>query len=107
MVNSTLESLGIADFDVTKDFDLNSIDEAMQKVSEARSNLGAKTNALSHTINNNGYAAYNLTAANSRIRDTDYGEEIIKKNTKDALQQYRIFALKAKTNQKAGFLNLF
>jgi len=107
MVNSTLESLGIADFDVTKDFDLESIDKAIKRVSEARSDFGAKTNALSHTINNNEYTAYNLTAANSRIRDTDYGEEIIKKNKKDALQQYRIFAIKAKENQKAGILKLF
>ena len=107
LVNSTLESLGIADFDVTKDFNLEDIEKAMEKVSEARSNLGAKSNTLGHTINYNDYASYNLTAANSRIKDTDYGEEIIKKNRDEALQQYRIFGIKAQAEQNAGFLKLF
>lgn len=107
LVNSTLESLGIADFDVTKDFDLTVIDNAIEKVSEARSTLGAQSNALGHTINYNDYASYNLTAANSQIRDTDYGTEIIKKNRDEALQQYRIFGIKAQNEQKAGILSLF
>jgi len=105
--NSTLESLGIADFDVTKDFNLKAINDAIQKISEARSNLGSKSNALSHTISYNDNAHYNLTAANSRIKDTDYTEEITKKNRDDALQQYRIFGIKAKSEQNAGILKLF
>ena len=107
LVNSTLESLGIADFDVTKDFDLKDIENAMEKVSEARSSLGAQSNSLGHTINYNDYASYNLTAANSQIKDTDYGEEIIKKNRDEALQQYRIFGMKKQMEQNAGFLKLF
>lgn len=107
LVNSTLESLGIADFDVTKDFDLKTIDDAIEKVSAARSSFGAQSNSLIHTINNNDYTHYNLTAANSRIRDTDYGDEIIKKNRDEALQQYRIFGIKAQEQQNAGILKLF
>ena len=107
LVNSTLESLGIADFDVTKDFNLKDIENAMEKVSEARSKLGAQSNSLSHTIQNNDYASYNLTAANSRMKDTDYGEELIKKNRDEALQQYRIFGMKKQMEQNAGFLKLF
>lgn len=107
LVNSTLESLGIADFDVTKDFDLKAIDDAIEKVSSARSTLGAQSNSLAHTINYNDYASYNLTAANSRIKDTDYGEELIKKNRDEALQQYRIFGIKAQNEQNAGILRLF
>ena len=107
LVNSTLESLGIADFDVTKDFDLKDIENAMEKISSARSSLGAHSNSLQHTINYNDYANYNLTAANSQIKDTDYAEEIIKKNRDEALQQYRIFGIKAQNEQNAGFLKLF
>ena len=107
LVNSTLESLGIEDFNVTGQFNLEDIDKAIDKVSESRSKLGAQSNALEHTIRYNDYASYNLTAANSRIKDTDYGEEIIKKNRDEALQQYQIFAIKAKNNEKAGFLKLF
>ena len=50
LANSTLESLGIADFDVTGEFDLEAIDKAIEMVSEARSKYGAKSNALEHTI---------------------------------------------------------
>lgn len=106
LVNSTLESLGIADFDVTKDFNLDDIDNAINMISDARSTLGSQTNALEYTINYNDYASYNLTAANSRIDDTDYGKELIKKNRDEALQQYRIFSIKAKANQNAGILKL-
>lgn len=105
--NATLEALGIADFDVTGDFDLNAIDEAMSRISEARGRLGATSNRLDHTINNNYYASYNLTASESRIRDTDYGDEIIKKNSDEALQKYRIFAMKAKKKDDEGILKLF
>ena len=107
MANSTLESLGIADFDVTGDFNLDDIKNAMEMVSEARSRFGAQTNALEHTINYNNYANHNTVAANSRIEDTDYAEEIIKKNREEVLQQYRIFGIKAQANSDAGILRLF
>ncbi|MGG6437969.1 flagellin [Saccharococcus caldoxylosilyticus] len=48
------------------------LDNAIQKVSAQRSQLGAYQNRLEHTINNLGTAAENLTAAESRIRDVDY-----------------------------------
>ncbi|MBQ9140924.1 MAG: flagellin [Lachnospiraceae bacterium] len=106
MVNSTLESLGIADYDVTKDFDLDAIDKAIDTISGARSRIGAQTNALTHTMNYNDYSSLNLASANSRIKDTDYGEEVIKKNRDEALEQYRLFGIKAKMNDDAGILKL-
>lgn len=107
LANSTLESLGIADFDVTGSFNLEDIENAMEKISSARSSLGAQSNALSYTINNNDYTNYNITAANSRLRDTDYGEELIKKNKEEALEKYRMFGIKARAEAKAGILKLF
>ena len=106
MDNSTLESLGIADFNVNGKFSLEDIDSAIQAVSKARSRLGAKTNALGHTINYNETAGLNLVAANSRIRDTDYGTAVTNKNRDDILSQYRIFAMKAQMNNHAGVLKL-
>lgn len=53
---------------------LDLVQEAINKVSENRSNLGAVQNRLEHTINNLGTSAENLTAAESRIRDVDYAE---------------------------------
>ncbi len=106
MENSTLESLGIADFSVMGKFSLDDIDNAIQTVSKARSRMGAKTNALEHTMSYNENAALNLTAANSRIRDTDYGEALINRNKEDILSQYRTFAMKAQMNNHAGILKL-
>lgn len=105
--NSTLESLGIADFDVTKDFDLKAIDKAMDRISSARSRMGAQSNRLDHTIAYNNYANLNTIAANSRIKDTDYAKEMINKNKEDLVSQYRLFAMKQKMESDAGFLRLF
>jgi len=106
MDSSTLESLGIADFNVTGKFSLDDIDSAIQAVNEARSRMGAKTNVLNHTINYNENAGLNLMAANSRIRDTDYGTAVTNRNRDNILSQYRIFAMKAQMNNHAGVLKL-
>lgn len=105
--NSTLESLGIADFDVTKDYDLEAIDKAMERISSARSRMGAQSNRLDHTIAYNDYANFNTVSSYSRIRDTDYAEEMVKKNRDDVVQQYRFFAMRQKMESDAGFLRLF
>ena len=47
------------------------LDEAQNRVNDSRSNLGALQNRLISTVNNLGVAEENLSAANSRIRDTD------------------------------------
>ncbi len=53
------------------------IDNAMDKVSSQRAKLGAYQNRLEHTINNLTVAGENLTAAESRIRDTDMAKEMM------------------------------
>lgn len=77
--NSTLGSLGIAaEAIVSKpgaQLSLGVIDEAIVKVNAMRANFGALQNRLTATINNINVAHENLSAANSRIRDTDVAEE--------------------------------
>ncbi|MCL2539090.1 MAG: flagellin [Oscillospiraceae bacterium] len=53
------------------------IKDAINTVSEQRAKLGALQNRLEHTINNLGVATENITAAESRIRDTDMAEEMM------------------------------
>ena len=53
------------------------IDNAIDKVSTQRAKLGAYQNRLEHTINNLTVAGENLTAAESRIRDTDMAKEMM------------------------------
>lgn len=77
-VNATLESLGIADFDVTGDFDLKALDDAMSKISSGRASLGAQTNAFDASINYNNTVSYNTTASQSAMGDTEYGDYVSK-----------------------------
>ncbi len=72
---ATPESLGLADLDYsTKEgaqAALEKLDAGQNAVNGIRSSLGALQNRLVSTINNQGVQEENMTAANSRIRDTD------------------------------------
>ena len=83
--NSSLDGLGIAELSVTSkeasQASLAKIDAAIQTVSGQRAELGAVQNRLTSTINNLQSSSENLSAANSRIRDTDFAAESAR-NTK-------------------------
>lgn len=66
---------------------LETLDKAIAKVSEQRSNLGAVQNRLEHTINNLGATSENLTAAESRIRDVDMAKEMMEFTKNNILTQ--------------------
>jgi len=76
-VNS--EALGTAALDLTTDPDaaITTIDKALQSVSDERASLGAYQNRFDHTINNLNVAVENLSASESRIRDTDMAQEMV------------------------------
>ena len=77
--NSSLEALGLTAEGVdVKEAAQNSIavvDNAMVMVNAIRANFGALQNRLQSTINNMAVYNENLSAANSRIRDTDIANE--------------------------------
>ncbi|MBT3586703.1 MAG: flagellin FliC [Halobacteriovoraceae bacterium] len=83
--NSTIASLGLeslaVDSKVGAQEGLAALDSAIQSVSGQRAELGALQNRLGSTIQNLQVSSENLSAANSRIRDTDYAAETAK-NTK-------------------------
>ncbi|EQC49694.1 flagellin [Bacteriovorax sp. DB6_IX] len=88
-LNSSIASLGVDGLSVISKEDaqngLASIDNAIQMVSGQRAELGAKQNRLTSTIQNLQVSSENLSAANSRIRDTDYASETAKKTKLDIL----------------------
>ena len=88
-VNSRMDSLGIAELDVSTKFgsqrSLSSIDSAIEKVSGFRAFLGGIQNRLVSTSNNLQVNVENLSAANSRIRDVDYAEATATKAKNDIL----------------------
>ncbi len=63
------------------------IDKAISNVSGVRSQLGAVQNRFDHTINNLNVAVENLTASDSRIRDTDMASEMVNYTRAQILQQ--------------------
>ncbi len=74
------------------------IDQAIDTVSTVRSDLGAKQNRLDHTINNLQVSVENLTASESRIRDTDMANEMVSYTSSNILQQAGT-AMLAQANQ--------
>jgi flagellin len=77
---------------------LASIDAALKTVTTQRSNLGAYQNRLESTISNLGVAVENLSASQSRIRDTDMAEEMTNFSKLQILQQAGT-AMLAQSNQ--------
>ncbi len=76
----TRDGLAIQDIDVSTlqggNSAINTIKTAINTVSTYRATLGAAQNRLEHTINNLKVSSENITAAESRIRDTDMADEI-------------------------------
>ncbi|MCI8833969.1 MAG: flagellin FliC5 [Ruminococcus sp.] len=101
-VNSTLQALGIADFDVTKGFDIRTIDSALEKVAGSRSSLGAQSNALEHAINYNDYASTNLTASKSRMADSDIAKLVMELKHQQTLQNCNFMLQKRKMQQEGN-----
>ena len=100
LVNVTLEELGIADFDVTKKFDIRDIDNALKKVTSAQSSIGAQSNRLAYTIMNNQNTSYNLESAFSSLRDTDMAEEMSDLHKNQILEQVRLNMQKKRMEQE-------
>lgn len=89
--NATLDALDISDLNVSNKLDsqdsLAFLDTAIRQVSGQRSDLGALQNRLTSTSNNLEMSVENQSAANSRIRDTDYAYETAEKTKLDIITQ--------------------
>lgn len=74
----TVGTLGIADIDFSSKegarSGLSALDSAQSTVNGSRANLGALQNRLTSTVDVLGTMTENLSAANSRIRDTDVAQ---------------------------------
>ncbi|WP_288581367.1 MULTISPECIES: flagellin [Lysinibacillus] len=82
------------------------LDAAISKVSSERAKLGAVQNRLEHTINNLGASSENLTAAESRIRDTDMAASMMEFTKNNILTQAAQSMLAQANQQPQGVLQL-
>lgn len=79
---------------------LGTVDEALKRVNRERSNLGATQNRLEMTQKGIDVAAENLTATESKIRDTDFATQIVD-YTKNQILQETATAILAQSNTSA------
>lgn len=85
---------------------LTSIETAIKNTSTERAKLGAKQNRLEYTSNNLGTTVENLTAAESRIRDTDMAKEMVNLTKNNILLQASQAMLAQANSQPQGVLSL-
>ena len=85
---------------------IDAIAEAVQRVSDQRSTLGAVQNRLDHTIANLDNVVENTTAAESAIRDTDMAAEMVDFTKNNILAQAGQAMLAQANSSTQGVLSL-
>jgi flagellin len=90
-VNAQLDTLGVSGLAIdTKEAaraSLDQVDNAVNMVAGFRAEFGAVQSRLQSTMNMQEISHENLSAANSRIRDADYGYETGKLTSANIRQQ--------------------
>lgn len=104
------EALGLKDVSIAtrEDADkaISSMEEALKRVSNERSRLGAYQNRLEHAYNANVNTAENLQAAESRIRDADIAKEMMNMVKAQILMQASQYVLAMHMQQAQSVLKL-
>jgi flagellin len=103
---ATLAAAKLSDIDLTSSAAtkvdaagaLSVIDGAIKQVSDIRADLGAAQNTFEHTVNNLHVSVENLSASESRIRDTDMAAEMTQFTRNQVLSQAGT-AMLAQANQ--------
>lgn len=108
--NASLEALGLtAESAATKEgaqLSLDVVDNALVSINAIRANFGAMQNRLTSTSNNLLVSDENLSAANSRIRDTDVAAETSEMTRNSILLQAGISVLGQANNSQQMALKL-
>jgi flagellin len=110
------KTLGLANLDLTKAAvnggdtgaaeAIKALDKAITSVSDQRAQLGAYQNRFEHTINNLNTAVENLSASESRIRDTDMAQEMVSFTRNQILTQAGTSMLSQANQSSQGVLSL-
>lgn len=101
---------GATGFDVTSNATANTtitaIDTAITAISTARSELGASQNRFESAVRSLNVSKENLSAASSRITDTDMAEEMVKYTRSNILSQAGTAMLAQANQSNQGVLQL-
>ncbi|MDE7478745.1 MAG: flagellar hook protein [Lachnospiraceae bacterium] len=102
-----IQGLNVLDFSgAAATYAIDSIADAVAKISAQRSLLGAVQNRLDHTINNLDNVVENTTAAESQIRDTDMAREMVNYSNNNILAQAGQSMLAQSNQANQGVLSL-
>lgn len=85
---------------------IDKINTAIDNVSTYRAQLGAAQNRMEHTVNNLKVTSENVTAAESRIRDTDMADEMTSYTKNNILMQAAQSMLAQSNSMPQGVLNM-
>lgn len=85
---------------------IDTISNAIKKVSSQRADLGAIQNRLEHTIKNLDNVVENTTSAEQEIRDTDMATEMVKYSSANILSQAGQSMLAQANQSNQGILSL-
>ena len=102
---STAKGANVATYEAANKT-ISMVQDAINKVSEQRSALGALQNRLEHTIANLDNVAENTQAAESRIRDTDMASEMVEYSKNNILAQAGQSMLAQSNQSTQGVLSL-
>lgn len=94
MPDSTLASLGLDGYDLTGDFDISKVTDAMKSIVGSRSDLGAQSVSLAYTKNYNQLASENTLSSRSKLEDLDIPQAISDKKKKELLMNYSLMMQK-------------
>ena len=110
LVDASAAALGVTSLDVTSFQSagdaIDTIAGAIEKVSKYRSQFGAIQNRLEHSKSNVENTAENTQNAESRIRDTDIADEMVKFSTASIISQSAQSMLTQANQQPQGVLSL-
>lgn len=106
----SLENMGLSRVDMSTQEGareaLGRMNDAIKYISAARSGLGAYQNRLEHTISTLDVSKENMTAAYSRIMDTDMAEEMTEYTTLQVMSQASTSMLAQANERPAQVLQL-
>jgi flagellin len=100
-----IKALKVTD-NTTAQASVESVDTAINAISTTRANLGAVQNRFEHTINSVNVAVENLSASESRIRDTDMAQEMMNFTRSNILAQAGTAMLAQANQAPQGVLQL-
>lgn len=108
MVNASLKSLGLENFNITSGDAISKVSNAMKMVSGGRVQMGAASIGLQYTKNYNAASAENIMSAKSSLADLDIPKAVSEKKKNELLQNYQLMMLKKKQEQnQINTLGLF